>query len=236
MQIESELAKTFGDFGALIAGWGEEKPDDRALADSMTELTWRDLAALTARIAAQLQRTGLKHGQAVAILGTSNVSYALVYLAAVRAGGCAAPLTTSAAPAQLAAMLKDSGAAHLFVDAAKLADLDGIDLGDVDIIMLDTHVGDHPALHSWMADEGASFAASTPAPTDPFNIIYSSGTTGTPKGIIHSHAMRWHQMAGGGKSIYNRDTRSLVSTPLYSNTTLAVFLPTICHGGFARIM
>jgi acyl-CoA synthetase (AMP-forming)/AMP-acid ligase II len=48
--------------------------------------------------------------------------------------------------------------------------------------------------------------------------------------------MRWYQMAGGFKSIYNRDTRSLVSTPLYSNTTLAVFLPTICHGGFVRIM
>ena len=236
MQIEAELEKTFGDFGALIAGWGEAKPDDRALADSMTELTWRDLAALTARIAAQLQHTGLKRGQAVAILGTSNVPYALVYLAAVRAGGCAAPLTTSAAPAQLAAMLKDSGAAHLFVDAAKLADLDGLDIGDVKIIMLDTAVGNHPALHSWMAYEGASFAALPPAPTDPFNIIYSSGTTGTPKGIIHSHAMRWHQMAGGFKSIYNRDTRSLVSTPLYSNTTLAVFLPTICHGGFARIM
>jgi acyl-CoA synthetase (AMP-forming)/AMP-acid ligase II len=169
-------------------------------------------------------------------LGTSNIQYALVYLAAIRAGGCAAPLTTSAAPAQLAAMLKDSGAMHLFVDAAKLADLEGIALGDIKIIMLDYAVGVYPALADWMAEEGATFSAVPPAATDPFNIIYSSGTTGTPKGIIHSHGMRWHQMAGGFKSIYSHDTRSLVSTPLYSNTTLAVFLPTICHGGFARIM
>ena len=236
MQIDTELEKSFGDFGALIGAWGEEKPDDRALADSATELTWREVAILTSRIAAQLQRDGLQHGQAVAILGTSNVQYALVYLAAVRAGGCAAPLTTSAAPAQLAAMLKDSGAMHLFVDAAKLADLDGMVIGDVNIIMMDKAVDDHPALNDWMAEEGAVWDATPPVATDPFNIIYSSGTTGTPKGIIHSHAMRWHQMSGGGKSIYNRDTRSLVSTPLYSNTTLAVFLPTICHGGFARIM
>ena len=236
MQIDTELEKSFGDFGALIGAWGDEKPDDRALADSATELTWREVAILTSRIAAQLQRDGLQHGQAVAILGTSNVQYALVYLAAVRAGGCAAPLTTSAAPAQLAAMLKDSGAMHLFVDAAKLADLDGMVIGDVNIIMMDKAVDDHPALNDWMAEEGAVWDATPPVATDPFNIIYSSGTTGTPKGIIHSHAMRWHQMSGGGKSIYNRDTRSLVSTPLYSNTTLAVFLPTICHGGFARIM
>jgi acyl-CoA synthetase (AMP-forming)/AMP-acid ligase II len=236
MFIDSELEKSFGDFGALIGAWGEEKPDARALADSSSELTWREVAQATARIAAVLQRDGLQRGQAVAILGTSNIPYALVYLAVVRAGGCAAPLTTSATPAQLAAMFKDSGAMHLFVDAAKLADLEGVALGNVKIVMLENAVGDHPALADWMAEEGARFDATPPAATDPFNIIYSSGTTGTPKGIIHSHGMRWHQMAGGFKSIYNRDTRSLVSTPLYSNTTLAVFLPTMCHGGFARIM
>ena len=236
MHIDTELEKSFGDFGALIGAWADEKPDDRALADSADELTWREVASLTSRIAAQLQRDGLQHGQAVAILGNSNIQYALVYLAAVRAGGCAAPLTTSAAPAQLAAMLKDSGALHLFVDAAKLVDLDGMDLGNVKIVMLDTAVGDYPELTQWMAEDDATFTATSPAATDPFNIIYSSGTTGTPKGIIHSHGMRWHQMAGGFKSIYNRETRSLVSTPLYSNTTLAVFLPTICHGGYARIM
>jgi acyl-CoA synthetase (AMP-forming)/AMP-acid ligase II len=236
MFIDGELEKSFGDFGALIGAWGEEKPDARALADSSSELTWREVAQATARIAAVLQRDGLQRGQAVAILGTSNIPYALVYLAVVRAGGCAAPLTTSATPAQLAAMFKDSGAMHLFVDATKLADIEGVALGDVKIVMLENAVDDHPALADWMAEEGARFDATPPAATDPFNIIYSSGTTGTPKGIIHSHGMRWHQMAGGFKSIYNRDTRSLVSTPLYSNTTLAVFLPTICHGGFARIM
>ena len=236
MDVVAELEKFFGDFGAVIGAWGVEKPDEAALADSNAVLTWAKLSALTARIAAQLQRDGLAHGQAVAILGTTNIQYALVYLAAVRAGGCSAPLTTSAAPGQLAAMLKDSGAMHLFVDAAKLGDLAGHDLGSVKIVILDGGHDEHPGLNDWIAEEGATFTATPPAETDPFNIIYSSGTTGTPKGIVHSHQMRWHQMAGGVKSIYTRDTRSLVSTPLYSNTTLAVFLPTMCHGGFARMM
>jgi acyl-CoA synthetase (AMP-forming)/AMP-acid ligase II len=231
-----ELEKPFGDFGAVIGAWGAEKANEAALVDSNEGLNWGELAALTARIAAQLQTDGLAHGQAVAILGTTNIQYALVYLATVRAGGCAAPLTTSATPAQLIAMLRDSGAMHVFIDEAKLTDLAGHDLGDVKIVMLDGAKDGHPDLADWMAKEGASYKATTPEPTDPFNIIYSSGTTGTPKGIVHSHQMRWHQMAGGFKSIYSRDTRSLVSTPLYSNTTLAVFLPTMCHGGFARMM
>ena len=127
MNIETELEKSFGDFGALIGAWGAEKPDAQALADKFTTVSWSQVAQLTSRIAAQLQRDGLQHGQAVAILGMSNINYALVYLAAVRAGGCAAPLTTSATPAQLSAMLRDSGAMHLFVDVAKLAELGGID-------------------------------------------------------------------------------------------------------------
>lgn len=236
MTVEAEPGKSFGDFGAIIAHWGKEKPSEPAIADSSSILNWGELSALTARIATQLQRDGLAPGQAVAILGTTNISYALVYLAAVRAGGCAAPLTTSATPAQLTAMLRDSGAMHLFIDAAKLDDLEGQELGDAKIVMLDVAMGSNPFLGAWMAEEGAAFDAISPAPADPFNIIYSSGTTGTPKGIIHSHAMRWHQMNGGFTSIYDQETRALLSTPLYSNTTLAVFLPTMCHGGFARLM
>jgi len=236
MELASELEKPFGDFGGRIAAWGALQPDAPALADSQGQMNWSELAERTARIAAQLQQDGLKAGQAVAILGTSNIHYATVYLAAVRAGGCAAPLTTSAAPAQLSAMLRDSGAMHLFVDSAKLADIAGQDLHKATIVMLDGASGDYPGLLEWMAPRGDAFVATVPAAGDPFNIIYSSGTTGTPKGIVHAHAMRWHQMAGGFKSIYNHETRSLLSTPLYSNTTLAVFLPTICHGGFVRIM
>jgi acyl-CoA synthetase (AMP-forming)/AMP-acid ligase II len=226
----TELEQPFGSYPDLIATWGHDRPDRVALVDDSESLNWGQVADQVDRIAAQLQRDGLRKGQAVAILGTTSVRYALVYLAAIRAGGCAAPLTTSATPAQLAAMIADSGAMLLFVDAPKLADLTGQDLPQLNIVMLET-------LEDWMAEEGAIAQDRACGPDDPFNIIYSSGTTGTPKGIIHSRGMRWKHAAIGTNAGYGEpDARSLIATPLYSNTTLALVMPTLAYGGTLYMM
>ena len=71
------------------------------------------------------------------------------------------------------------------------------------------------------------------APTRPFNIIYSSGTTGAPKGIVQPHR---HAMDAVHPGVRTADAVTIVSTPLYSNTTLVVFLPTLAHGGTAVLM
>jgi acyl-CoA synthetase (AMP-forming)/AMP-acid ligase II len=233
----TELEQPFGNYSDLIAHWGRAKPEQIALSDGSETLNWAQTASYVDRIAVQLQRDGLKKGQAVAILGTSSVRYMLVYLAAVRAGGCAAPLTTSAAPAQLTAMMADSGASHLFIDAVKLADLDGHDRALQKTIMMDAPFGDYPEMFGWMAEPEARPADLAAGADDPFNIIYSSGTTGTPKGIIHSRQMRWRHAAIGENAGFGAEgSASLISTPLYSNTTLALVMPTLAYGGTLHIM
>lgn len=234
---QAELEKPFGSYPDLIAHWGQDRPGRVALDDGRESLTWGEVSALVDRMAAQLQRDGLQKGQAVAILGTTSVRYALAYLAAVRAGGCAAPLTTSAAPGQLNAMMRDSGAIHLFIDAPKRADLAGEDLPSLKTIMLDAPLPDAPDIFGWMAEEGAVPADRGCTASDPFNIIYSSGTTGTPKGIVHSRGMRWKHAAVGPNAGYGEpEQKSLISTPLYSNTTLALVMPTLAYGGSLYMM
>nr|WP_324291984.1 class I adenylate-forming enzyme family protein [uncultured Erythrobacter sp.] len=227
----SRLAEPFGSFPDILMEWSRIKGDDLALIDEKREVYWAELVGLVERLAARLVETGLQRGQSVAILGTSTVEYALVFLAAMRAGGVAAPLTTSASPEQLAGMAKDSGAVHLFIDAAKAAELGTDFMADLIRVPLES-------IDQWMAPPGTRAPAFALEPKDPFNIIYSSGTTGIPKGIVHSHQMRWRQFASTGLSYLSAgiDVRSLASTPLYSNTTMVAFLPVLLAGGCVRVM
>lgn len=226
------LEQSFGSFSEIISANGTRLGETPALLDENGELSWQELGERVERIAARLLEDGLQRGQAVAILGTSGIAYALVFLAAIRAGGVAAPLTTSASAEQLEGMARDSGARHIFIDRAKFSELgDGCFPGLTPIVL-------DEELASWMAPSGASAPAVDHQPSDPFNIIYSSGTTGTPKGIVHSHQMRWRQFASTAASWIDNglEVRSLASTPLYSNTTMVAFLPALLAGGTVRVM
>ena len=229
--MSEKLSEPFGSYNAVMRDHARADPEKIALMDDDGDVAWAELIDLVERLAARLVETGLERGQSVAILGSSSINYALVFLAAVRAGGVAAPLTTSATAEQLAGMAKDSGALHLFIDAKKAAELGADFMADLIRVPLEE-------VQSWMAPQGSLAPDFDPAPGDPFNIIYSSGTTGIPKGIVHSHQMRWRQFGATAQSYLaaGLDVRSLASTPLYSNTTMVAFLSPILAGGTVRIM
>lgn len=199
-----------------------------AVQDPERTLTYAGLDALMDRVAAALQRDGVQPGQAIAVCAASGVDYVVLFLGALRAGVVVAPLAPSGTPDLLGAMLRDAQAQHLWVDASTQALVPAAH-GVPQVSLLSD-------LGNWMAPEGTRPQPVAIAPEAPFNIIYSSGTTGTPKGIVQSHGMRWTHVRRGLAYGYGPGSRALLSTPLYSNTTLVVVFPTLAFGGCVVLM
>jgi long-chain acyl-CoA synthetase len=229
------MDREFGVIAELIHHHAWQAPERTALIDATRRLSYGALDALMDRIAAGLQRDGLRAGDAIAICAASSVNYAAVFLGALRAGVAAAPLAPGSTPASLARMIEDADAKLLFVDAAAAETIGPAGNAAIPRIALDGSAAGRD-VESWLAPEGAKPVPVAPQPSWPFNIIYSSGTTGEPKGIVQGHGMRWAHVRRGAKYEYGPDTVTLLSTPLYSNTTLVVFFPTIAFGGCVILM
>ena len=231
---------TFTTLPALVRQHARAAPGRAALVVGEARMDYAALDARMDQVAAALTASGVRQGEAIAICASTSIDYAAVFLGALRAGVVVAPLAPSSTPEGLARMIADAQARLLFTDAS-CATLVAAALAHRSVairrIALDGSVAG-AALGDWLTQAGSTgaFVAPVVSPETAFNIIYSSGTTGEPKGIVQSHAMRWAHIQRGVTYGYGADTVTLLSTPLYSNTTLVVFIPTLAYGGTVVMM
>lgn len=236
MDISGLLQRDFATLPDLIRMHGIERPEHTALADDHKSLSYGALNSLMDRVAAALQRDGLAPGQHIAVCAANSVDYAVTFLGALRAGNVVVPLAPSATAESIAAMLADADAQLLFADDAAAKLLAPVrDKISAPLIIYGA-CSDARPFADWLAAEDSRPAPVDIPPEQAFNIIYSSGTTGTPKGIVQSHRMRWGHISRAAAFGYGPDVVTLTATPLYSNTTLVSFLPTIGLGGTAVLM
>jgi acyl-CoA synthetase (AMP-forming)/AMP-acid ligase II len=204
-----------------------EAPTRTALVDAARSVDYATLDRRVDRCAAALQRDGLRPGAAIAICAAASIDVVVVFLGALRAGVAVAPLAPGSTPASLARMVADADAARLFVDATTAAALEAAGRPTVRL---------DGGFDAWLAGADARPEPVEVQPGWPFNIIYSSGTTGEPKGIVQPHGMRWTHVRRGAAYGYGPGAVTLLATPLYSNTTLVVFFPSLAYGGTVVLM
>ncbi len=229
MSVESLLAETFGTLPALVRAHASGRPTRKALVLGDHTVSYAELDRLADRVAAALERDEVRLGDAVAIAAATSIEYLGVFIGALRAGAVPAPLPVSATPDAIARMVADAAPRVLFVD--------GRDVGDA-VVPAPRRVAlgvaaDAIPFEDWLAPATAAPPTVEIAPDAAFNILYSSGTTGTPKGIVQSHRMRWQHVQ---RVDYGDDAVTLISTPLYSNTTLVSVIPTLARGGTVVLM
>ncbi|MDB5966956.1 MAG: 4-coumarate--CoA ligase [Polaromonas sp.] len=230
----------FVSFPALIDAHAAQQGDAVAFVCAGRSLTWQALSRQTSAVAAGCLQMGVRKGDKVALLAGASLEAVVSFFGVVRAGACIVPLATSATPAALLSMLRNSDATVLVASSDMRVLVEGISAGlgqqfQGRLVAIDFEAPGWTGWEEWLAAPQAASGLPTLEADDDFNIIYSSGTTGDPKGILHGHGMRYRQAARRNFG-FDRTSVMLLSTPLYSNTTLQPLLATLAAGGTTLLM
>jgi rifamycin polyketide synthase modules 1, 2 and 3 len=213
-------------------------PGKVAFQDDRRAVTYRELEERTRRLAGHLVTLGVERGDRVAICLGNTVSTVESYLAIVRAGAIGVPLNPASALAELEYLLADSGAAVVVTDPAYSERLPAV---APDATLLVT--GDVPAgAHSY--DELAVTEPAVPARDDLGLddlawMFYTSGTTGTPKGVLSTQRNCLWSVASCYVPIPGLTDRDRVLWPLplfHSLSHIACVLSVTVVGATARLM
>lgn len=225
---ETSDARSEGGLIERVLYHGLTRPSAEALICGNVSLNWAALRARVLALAGMLENH-FPYGKRIALLGDTSAGLVTAYLAIVASGRCAVPLQTSAHPDALLRMLADCDASCLIADPKHFSAISNRIPATLPVHLID-------ALGPDFIAQNCPLPAARPADAGAaFNIIYSSGTTGQPKGIVQPHRMRFRQAARGQFGL-SADSTLLLATPLYSNTTLMPMLATLFHGGRVAMM
>ncbi|HZR93019.1 MAG TPA: AMP-binding protein [Gaiellaceae bacterium] len=220
--IRTELIRPVGE---LLAA---HSPERVALEDGELQVTYGELELRTRRLAAHLAAAGIEPGDRVATYMANGVRGAEAQLAAVRAGAIAVPINPAAPAAEAGFMLADSGARALVVDPERRHELGGAS----ELALVAVAGESYEELVSSDAPGRAE-----PGDLDaPAWMLYTSGTTGRPKGVLLSQrGLLWVAACWG--SIVGISDEDVILSPLpqFHSYCTELHLAALAAGARVRI-
>jgi acyl-CoA synthetase (AMP-forming)/AMP-acid ligase II len=179
----------------LIEHHARFRADDTAIVVEGERLAWQAFFRRVDRCAGLLRALGVGKGDRVATLLPNCRELLEVYWAVPSIGAVLVPLSPLLMPPGLASLIRDSGACCLVTQRSMTALLDPVraelpGLAPERVLLIDGAAGDYGD-YAAAGDWSARDAPAVPVDRDDlFNIMYTSGTTGLPKGIMHTHFVR----------------------------------------------
>jgi len=175
--------------------WPQNVAVEIQKADGIESHTYVELRRMAECFAAWSLANGMPAGERIAILADNHPRWVAAYLGIIAAGGTAVPLDTAYHADQVAKLLKDSGASLLISDEKHWAVAkEAVGGTEIPIILANGRAGTHAApqplttLDTIFAQPPQDFTPVSRQPDDIASLLYTSGTTADPKGVMLTHA------------------------------------------------
>lgn len=186
---------TWLNIGEIINVNANKYPDKLALKDVKRQLTFEELNERTNKLANGILKNGIKKGDKLAVLSNNCIEFMEIYVAAAKGGFVIVPLNFRLHPDDISFIINNSDAKWLFVESRFREATEKIwerakELGfeDVERILMADEPKKGWKFYEDLVEKGESiYPLSKIKPEDTWIILYTSGTTGKPKGVIRSH-------------------------------------------------
>jgi long-chain acyl-CoA synthetase len=174
----------YGRFARSASRFGEQTAVEVQRRDSVESWTYEQLRGSAERMAARLAAEGIGRGDRCALFSENDASWCAAFLGMLRLGAVPVPLDTTYTATQIAKLLSDSDARLIVVSPRFREVLEPIPesvTSACPILVLSQDKEPEPANHAPLTP------AATVKPEDPAVILYTSGTTSDPKGVVMTH-------------------------------------------------
>lgn len=205
-------------------------------------LTWRELDEATNRFANVLRERGLGKGDKVALFMSASLEAFVAFWGSAKAGCVTVPLNVMLDGAALVRLASDSDAMVMVANPDTEVVLDEV-RDELPQISARNWLTFGPGNEAWTSvPELMSRASVTPCgvkihPEDIITVLYTSGTTGHPKGIEHTHVSRMMYPIGFAMGLkIDRYSVAVLGTPPYASGTWITMMPTMYRGGTVVIL